>query len=497
MLLLDRADHDPLFRTALTEQSRRDIEAWVSAWVWTYDPRKTPSTLPFVLFPRQVQYLRWLEERWQGKEDGLAEKCRDVGFTWLSVVFLVHKWLYVPGFKGSIGSRKEALVDKLGDLDSIFEKARFILRMLPRWMLPRGFSWKVHDNYMRLVNPETGATLTGEAGDNMGRGGRSSIYFVDEAAFIERPQKVDAALSQNTDVKIYVSTPNGRGNPFADKRFSGNYPVFTFRWQDDPRKGQEWYDEQRKKLDPVVLAQEVDIDYSASITGIVVPAEWVQASRQREAPDVSGFGLQVGVDVARYGNDKSALVVRQGRVILSRYTRQWSGHDLVTSAGFVAEVVRELRGLERGEPSIHVDGVGVGAGVVDVLRSQGFQVVDVQAGSSAPSPGADEPPCNLKRDWLWWRARQFFREEDATITTDGDRSLLEALSTELSSPTYGFTSSGKIKVEGKDEMRKRGVASPNLADALIHTFEFDTYHAEKKRDGWRERSRSGSDWMTK
>ena len=112
-----------------------------------------------------------------------------------------------------------------------------------------------------------GTIIKGEAGDNIGRGGRSSIYFKDESAFYERPDKIEAALSQNSDVKIDVSTPNGTGNPFYRKRHGGQIPVFTFHWRQDPRKDQAWYDNQKRILDPVILAQEVDIDYTSSAIG--------------------------------------------------------------------------------------------------------------------------------------------------------------------------------------------------------------------------------------
>src|SRR5690606_25562628 len=130
----------------------------------------------------------------------------------------------------------------------------------------------------KLINKDNGSSITGEGGDNIGRGGRSSIYFVDEAAHLEHSQKVDAALSENADCKIWVSTPNGLGNAFYRKRFSGHHPVFTFNWHQDPRKNQAWYDWRKKTMDPVVFAQEVEIDYSASLAGICIPGVWVRAA---------------------------------------------------------------------------------------------------------------------------------------------------------------------------------------------------------------------------
>jgi hypothetical protein len=73
---------------------------------------------------------------------------------------------------------------------------------------------------------------------------------------------------------------------------------------------------------------------------------------------------------------------------------------------------------------------------------------------------------NRLRDELWWKCREFFQERQCSILESKHRNKLAA---ELSSPTYGYTPAGKTKIEGKDEMKKRGVPSPNLADALCMT----------------------------
>ena len=211
---------------------RKHPADFIDDWLWTYDPRRTdgPANMPFILWPRQREYIAWLQERLETKTGGLVEKSRDMGVTYLNLAFTLWLWLFHPGSKVSFGSRKEALVDRIGDPDSIFEKARMMLRLLPEEFLPAGYSEGTDATFAKIVNRQNGATITGEAGDNIGRGGRSRLYFVDESAFVERPERVDAALSQNTDVRIDVSTPNGNGNPFYRKRVSGKVPVFTLHW---------------------------------------------------------------------------------------------------------------------------------------------------------------------------------------------------------------------------------------------------------------------------
>jgi hypothetical protein len=194
----------------------RDAAHWVNTWGWTYDPREPAPTLPFDLFPKQAELLRWLARREAAQEDGLVEKSRDMGVTWLCCAYALHGWLFRPGFACGFGSRKLDLVDKIGDPDCIFDKLRFLLRNLPGWMLPAGFRAEAHDCHAKLVNPANGSTITGEGGDQIGRGGRKSLYFVDEAAFLEHPQLVERSLSQTTRSRAVVltsmSTPSRRAS---------------------------------------------------------------------------------------------------------------------------------------------------------------------------------------------------------------------------------------------------------------------------------------------
>src|SRR4029077_16023889 len=134
-----------------------------------------------------------------------------------------------------------------------------------------------HALFCKIINPVNGSTISGEGGDNIGRGGRTGIYFIDESAFIEHADLIDQSLEGNTACRIDVSTPNGPGNPFAQRRFSGKYPVFSMHWRDDPRKTEAWAEKRKAKVGPVVWASQYEIDYSASIEGICIPAAWVRA----------------------------------------------------------------------------------------------------------------------------------------------------------------------------------------------------------------------------
>lgn len=161
-----------------------DINYWWDRYVWTYDPRligkRDPETgeklTPFIRFhpwPKQRDLVAFLHARVQAEEEGLVEKSRDTGVTYVCGVYALHRWLFDPGFKATFGSRKAELVDKRDQPDSIFQKLRIIIQRLPEQLLPRGYDPGRHDNHMRLFNPETGAMISGEGGDDMGRGGRA------------------------------------------------------------------------------------------------------------------------------------------------------------------------------------------------------------------------------------------------------------------------------------------------------------------------------------
>jgi phage terminase large subunit len=293
---------------------------FIHDWGMTFDPRMRElglsSSMPFLLFPRQQDFMRWLLQRWRGRDDGLAEKSRDMGVSYLCIGFAVWMLLFQPGTVVGFGSRKEEYVDDLNDPKALFWKARNLIELLPAEFKPKGWSMAKHAPFMAISNPENGSFIVGEAGDNIGRGNRASIYFKDESAFYVHPDVIDAALSQTANCKIDVSTPNGEGNNFARKRRSGRIPVFTFNWRDDPRKDQAWYDEQVRKIDdPVKIAQEIDISYAASTAKAYVPALSVIEAMTRGPAGIPPTGpWRLGVDVARFGDDKTAIILRGHRL---------------------------------------------------------------------------------------------------------------------------------------------------------------------------------------
>jgi hypothetical protein len=485
---------------------------FIEHWVSTYDPRAAgsdlPTHVPFILFRRQKEMVQFLLACLDGEGSGLIEKCRDVGATWVCCAFSVWLWLFWPGVAVGWGSRKEILVDKLGDPDSIFQKMRMIIQGLPREFWPAGFSPKDHMGYMKIVNPETGATITGEAGDNIGRGGRKRIYFKDESAHYERPELIEAALGDNTRVQIDISSVNGIGNVFYRRRESGKdwvpgqevskrvANVFVMDWRDHPAKNQEWFDGRRQKaVDEGLLhlfAQEVERNYAASVEGVIIPAEWVKAAI--DAHVKLGFtddGLWVAaLDVADGGMDSNALLMRKGVVLKS--AEKWGEVDTGKTTRRAVAACEGHKHIE-----MQYDCIGVGAGVKAEAnrlnedpetqsKVQHIRFVPWNAGATVLDPDEhiipDDQNTPLNKDFFgnfkaqaWWAVRRRFEKTyraihediaypaDEMISLPSDLPLLRELEKELSQPTRDRDGRMRLIVDKTPE----GTRSPNLADALV------------------------------
>ncbi|MDH0638207.1 hypothetical protein N5D52_14765 [Pseudomonas sp. GD03860] len=465
-------------------------------WGMTFDPRNVerglPANIPFLLFPKQEEWVEWFMARWKAQEPGITEKTRDMGMSWLTIALADTVCLFNRGMVVGFGSRKEEYVDKIGAPKSLFWKARMFLDMLPVEF--RG-SWNLnkHAPHMRIMFPDTESVITGESGDGIGRGDRSSFYIVDESAFLERPQLVDASLSATTNCRQDISTPNGMGNPFAQKRHSGKIKVFTFHWRDDPRKDDAWYAKQVNDLDPVTVAQEIDINYSASVEGVVIPSAWVQAAIGAHTKlGIEPTGMKrAGLDVADEGKDLNAFAGRYG--ILLEHLSSWSGRggDIYSTVVKAFSICDEL-----GYDSFDYDADGLGSGV----RGDARVINEARHDAGRPriydepfrgSGAVHDPEGEMVKErqnkdffmnakaQAWWALRLRFQatyravveglevDPDDIISISPTLPELSALTMELSQPTYTINQVGKVVIDKAPE----GTKSPNLADAVMICFQ--------------------------
>ncbi|OCJ20009.1 TerL protein [Serratia sp. 14-2641] len=493
-----RANPDSL--PALRAFYRDNPAQFIIDWGITTDPRNLdyglPVSIPFLLFPKQEEWIHWIMDRRRNMENGLTDKSREMGLSWVSVGLSSTLCLFNKEMVIGFGSRKEEYVDSTGDPKALFWKARKFIAMLPVEF--RG-SWdeKKHAPYMRVEFPDSGSIIKGEAGDNIGRGDRSTMYFVDESAFLQRPLLIDASLSQTTRCRIDLSSVNGMNNPFAQKRHSGNIPVFTFHWRSDPRKDDAWYEKECKKIDnAIIVAQELDLDYNASTEGRLIPAEWIQSAIGAHTKlGITPSGQRIGaLDVADEGIDLNAYSMRHG-IVLSNL-KAWSGKG----SDIFATSVKAIN-LADGDDCDHMlfDEDGLGAGVrgdsrvINAERAKNglrkMEVAPFRGSGAVIDPHKLVEPegerrtdrkngdyfANLKAQ-SWWALRKRFQkthravtgeikeyDPDDLISIDPELPEKDKLIVELGQPTYSVNGAGKILVDKAPD----GQRSPNHADTVM------------------------------
>lgn len=467
-----------------------NIADFITDWGCTFDPRNPernlPSNIPFLLFDKQREWVDLVIWHWRNGKPLLTEKTRDMGMSWLSIAVACSMCLFNPELVIGFGSRKEEYVDKNGDLKALLPKARMFLEMLPAEFLN---GWTKKNTTFKLIKFDNGSQIVGESGDGIGRGARSSIYFLDESAFLERPHLTEASLSQTTNCRIDISTPNGFDNPFAQKRFSGKIKVFTFHWRDDPRKNLDWYKKQCDELDPVTVAQEIDINYAASKEGVVIPSDWIQAAVDAHIKlGIEETGETIAaLDVADEGIDKNALAIRTGIVL--KDIHEWSGQNsdlgiTVDKACRICENIRLYKFI--------YDADGMGSGIKGFVRIANenrpanlpkFATQPFNAAGAVDNADKKEFGNRVNKDFFvnrkalaWWRLRKMFEntyhalntpnfkyDPDEIISISSKMPLLNNLVMELSQPTYSINTAGKIIIDKKPD----GIKSPNLADAIM------------------------------
>lgn len=241
---------------------------------WTFDPRpeRTQHHYPFILFDYQKEAITWIVNKVRNGGDGLIEKSRDMGATWLFMMSMFYLWRFDDVFSGLIGSYKEALVDDRTE-SSLFGKLDYQLMNTPKWLLPARFDMKKHRQKLKLINPENYNVISGDTmNPEFSRGSRRNIVFLDEGATWAYFAEAWESAAGTTSCRMTCSTPKGH-NAFASLRDSGKVDVLTLHWKLHPLKDEEWYEYQKSRNTDEVIAQELDINYQKSQEGRVYP-EW-------------------------------------------------------------------------------------------------------------------------------------------------------------------------------------------------------------------------------
>lgn len=315
----------------------------------------------------------------------------------------------------------------------------------------------------RTSRAETPEALAGVHSENV-------LLVVDEASGV--PEKVFEAaagsMSGHSATTLLLSNPTRSSGTFYESQTRMKKSWWTRRWScvDSPLVSDEFVEEMRERYGEESNAFRIRVlgEFPMADDDTIIPFHLAHSATQRDiemTPDIKPIW---GLDVARFGTDKTALCKRYGNVVTD--IDAWQGLDLMQTVGRVMAEYEALPSSQR-PTEILVDSIGVGGGVVDRLRELGVPVRGINVGEA---PAMGKTYMNLRSE-LWFKTKGWLEDRSCKIPRN------DQLVAELTGIRYAFTSSGKMKAESKDAMRKRGLKSPDLADALCLTMASDAVTA--------------------
>jgi phage terminase large subunit len=300
------------------------------------------------------------------------------------------------------------------------------------------------------------------------------LFILEEASGIleQTFETAEGALSSQGARVLMVGNPTRNTGTFAasHKQHRGEYTALHFRSQDSPLVDPAYRPRLVRKFgeESNVVRVRADGEFPRADNDTLIPLELTELALQRDP--MPGIGpRRLGVDVARFGDDRTVLLLRHGPVIeqIAIHSKQ----DTMVTVGHVVQASQTWKADE-----IYVDLIGVGAGVYDRLRELASEktlsipVYGVNVAESAPDRREAEEDAQAKtmRDHLWLLMWRWLRVDAPVFAAD--REACEDLAGELSTVRYAPDSNGRLIIESKDAMKARHLRSPDLADALALTF---------------------------
>lgn len=285
------------------------------------------------------------------------------------------------------------------------------------------------------------------------------LLIVDEASAVPEAVFESAAgsMSGHDACSILIGNPTRNSGMFfrTHHALSNEWRTYHVSCLVSPRVSADFVKQIMDTYGPESNAYKIRVlgDFALRDDDTLIAAELVDSAMSRDIALVESEPLVYGIDVARFGDDRSVLCKRRGNVVLEMKT--WAGLDLMQLTGAIVNEAKVEKPAE-----MCVDSIGLGSGVADRLRELGHVVRDVNVSEAS---AMNQNAAKL-RDELWLAVKDWLIARACKLPKDDE------LRAELVGPTYTFTSNGKVKVEGKQEMKKRGMRSPDKADALALTF---------------------------
>jgi phage terminase large subunit len=512
-------DANPAQLAAVKDYYSVNIATFISQWGVTTDPRRaaTGSTLiPLILYPKQIELAEFIVDRYLAGEPGAIVKARGVGASYVACAVLVSvAVLGNKGFQATIGSATEPKIDgNRSNKNTLFYKLREFADNLPECF--RAGYTPADSTYMFMSFPQQSAEINGEAGKQIGRGGRASIVVLDEAAHLPDSQAIYESLSATSPCVISLSSVNGSDNFFFELAHNPNIKDFIFGWRDFPPYCVEgWYQAQIDMWGAAVFAQEYGLDWSSSKERIIIPKSHVESATVNvEKMLAMGINItrgkfRMGFDCAAEGKDRNAVAVFQGNTLI--WAESWSGKgdDLLGSCARAFKIADRF-----GIREIEFDADGLGLGIpghfralnekrrearieptasttpAEVYASEsreikgkpfhaGGEVVDplkwVLGSTAADKTRNEDAFANVRAQGAFNMAYEFaqthrlmqstedtFDPSDCIFLSDAIPEI-SRIAVELSQPQYKTSSAGLYLVDKKPD----GSASPNFFDAIL------------------------------
>jgi hypothetical protein len=343
------------------------------------------------------------------------------------------------------------------------ELLKWMGRMPEQWQA----LWEVTTDHITLKSDKecfvTARTSRPETPEAMaGLHSRNILLVADEASGIDEKvyEAASGSMSSSGAITLLI------GNPTRDSGFFWRtHTLERDRWRcmtvssaESTRVSPDYITEMSERYGPESNAFRVRVlgQFPSGSDDVFIPGELVDSAMNRDMALDVGAPILWGVDVARFGADASVLIKRQGSCV-TEPPRRWRNIDLMALAGAIKH---EYDLAHSARPMlIVVDSIGIGAGVVDRLQEQALPVLGVNV---AESP-ANQTNYMRLRDELWGRMREWLATRTVRLPRD------DLLRGDLVAPKYTFSSTGKLTIESKESMRRRGLPSCDSADALMLT----------------------------
>lgn len=412
-------DHKEVAVASCHAAGKSWISARASLWfLYCHQFSRVVTTAP--TFPQVKDII------WQEIKQAHAGAKRPLGGTPLDVRLELRPNWFATGRSTNDANRFQGAHSSTGYVFAIIDEAAGVEHEI--WIGVDGITTSENSHILAIGNP------TESSGDFFEMFKRPGVYKIHISAF-DTPNFT----------KFGITLEDIRSGEWKEK-ITGPLPA---PWLVEPR----WVAERLEKWgeDSILWISRVLGRFPENSNDTLIPLSWIErAQKMSIAP---GEPNVIACDVARFGSDDTVIGQRQGSV--ARILKTTHQEDTMTTAGRVIQALQETGAIEA-----RIDGVGVGGGVYDRLKEQGKPAIDMQAGQA---PQNSERFLNTRAEWYWGLRDRF---ETLDIDLDED----EELAFQLANIKYKPNSRGQIVIESKEDMKKRGLKSPDKADVIMMLF---------------------------